>query len=190
MVFSGESKPQLENLFFEKKAEIDVVGLDLVKKLLCLNPANRITIEEALTHPFFTTEPLPCLQSEMPKIQQDLHEFKVRQQIDLKRKKTLELKKAQEISQNSQIHKNGHQLYQNQYGASGYYNSFSGIQHGQYMPKINQPQIRYPGSLINSYLPSQSVTSVAQNIPNFRTSNPSFGSNQSGLDKLSNFLNN
>lgn len=39
-----DSKPQLENFFFERKTEIDEVGLDLVKKLLCLNPDKRISI--------------------------------------------------------------------------------------------------------------------------------------------------
>jgi len=33
---------------------------DLLKKLLCWDPAQRITIHEMLLHPFFTEEPYPC----------------------------------------------------------------------------------------------------------------------------------
>lgn len=79
---SEKFKPQLESYFIESKRDIDEPALDLIKKLLCLNPANRITIQEALNHRYFTSEPLPCTQSEMPKIGGDIHEFSVRKQLE------------------------------------------------------------------------------------------------------------
>ena len=33
--------------------------IDLLQKLLCWDPAKRITMNEALLHPFFTSSPLP-----------------------------------------------------------------------------------------------------------------------------------
>lgn len=56
----------------------DENGLDLLDKLLSLNPSDRLSAEEALAHPFFTTEPLPCTPSELPKITVELHESTVR----------------------------------------------------------------------------------------------------------------
>lgn len=39
----------------ENYKEIDEVGKDLLKKLLCYDPISRITAEEALKHPYFRT---------------------------------------------------------------------------------------------------------------------------------------
>lgn len=41
-------------------------GLGLLDGLLALNPNNRITAEEALTHAYFKTIPLPCKPAELP----------------------------------------------------------------------------------------------------------------------------
>jgi serine/threonine protein kinase len=40
--------------------------IDLLGKMLTLNPVNRITAAEALEHPFFVTDPLACDPSEIP----------------------------------------------------------------------------------------------------------------------------
>ena len=40
--------------------------LDLLLKLLTLDPMKRLTAEQALQHKYFRTEPLPCTQSELP----------------------------------------------------------------------------------------------------------------------------
>jgi cyclin-dependent kinase 12/13 len=64
----------------EQYPNFDELSLDLVDKLLTLNPADRLSADEALEHPWFTTEPLPCEPDELPKIEQELHEKVVRDQ--------------------------------------------------------------------------------------------------------------
>jgi len=52
--------------------------LDLLDKMLTLNPDSRITAKEAILHEYFTTAPLPCTASEMPKIQKEYHDFVIK----------------------------------------------------------------------------------------------------------------
>ncbi len=40
------------------------MGLDLLDKMLTLNPDSRITAEAALEHEYFKSDPLPCDISE------------------------------------------------------------------------------------------------------------------------------
>lgn len=57
-----------------KRSDLSEEVLDLLEKLLCLNPKNRYNTEETLNHRFFTMDPLPCTKDEMPKIERECHE--------------------------------------------------------------------------------------------------------------------
>jgi serine/threonine protein kinase len=57
---------------------VDEVALDLLDRLLTLNPSHRISSQDALNHKYFTTEPLPCLSKDLPKVEHDSHELEIR----------------------------------------------------------------------------------------------------------------
>ena len=88
-------KANLRNYLYRKKASIDPAGLDLLEKLLEFNPEKRFSCIQALNHPYFKTEPLPCESKDMPKIEKECHEFNIRQEIlKRKKKKQNELKRS------------------------------------------------------------------------------------------------
>lgn len=64
---------------YSKYENFDETGLDLLDKLLALNPAERLSAEEALAHPYFHTDPMPWAPAELPKITVELHERQVRE---------------------------------------------------------------------------------------------------------------
>ncbi len=58
--------------------------------MLHLNPDKRISIQEALNHPYFKSAPLPSKLEEIPRIEKECHEFNVRQAIEKLKKKRQE----------------------------------------------------------------------------------------------------
>lgn len=57
---------------------MDEGALDLLQRFLVLNPSGRITAQDALNHPYFKTEPLPCRPEELPHVPEDTHEYQVK----------------------------------------------------------------------------------------------------------------
>ncbi len=52
--------------FIKKKfSNLSKEGVDLLEKMLALDPNKRISAREALEHPFFQVEPLPCSNKEI-----------------------------------------------------------------------------------------------------------------------------
>lgn len=52
----------LKEHLIEKR--VDPLAAELIDQLLAMDPKKRLTASEALTHPYFTSEPLPCQPSE------------------------------------------------------------------------------------------------------------------------------
>ena len=52
---------------------MSMLGLQLLDKLLELNPDKRFDADEALAHEYFITEPLPCKHENMPYMRKDCH---------------------------------------------------------------------------------------------------------------------
>ena len=60
----------------------DEVTLDIIQKLLTLNPKKRITIDEILKHPFLTShEPKMCKAEDMPKIEESFNSLNYKDDI-------------------------------------------------------------------------------------------------------------
>ena len=71
----------------------DDVTLDIIKKMLTLNPEERITLDEILKHPFLINhEPKMCKAEDMPKIEEEMHWYRYREEM-----------KKMEIEQQKQI---------------------------------------------------------------------------------------
>ncbi|CAE6479739.1 unnamed protein product [Rhizoctonia solani] len=59
--------PNRVKLFFREGTSMDEAGVELVDRMLTLNPAKRITAFEALDHDWFWIEPLCCDPASLPK---------------------------------------------------------------------------------------------------------------------------
>lgn len=89
----------------EKKKNLDPELMNLLEGIMVLNPKKRMTVQQCLDHPFFSSEPLPLEIQEMPKIKEECHEallknHKNRQQIITSQKNTFVQRIAQSPSRN------------------------------------------------------------------------------------------
>ena len=64
---------------YDDNEKVGDVCFDLLKKMLVLDPKQRITVDQALEHEFFTKHlPMICKPEELPKIPYDTHEFQIK----------------------------------------------------------------------------------------------------------------
>lgn len=86
----------------KQKNNLDSLSLDLLEKMLTINPDDRITAKEALQHPFFTTAPLPCELSEMPVVENDCHAYVLKTQL----RESIDMNKQIEAVANKGVQEN------------------------------------------------------------------------------------
>ena len=58
---------------------LDPLAIDLILKMLILNPVDRISAKQALNHEYFRSEPLPCEPHEIPIIEGEWRELEFRE---------------------------------------------------------------------------------------------------------------
>ena len=74
---------------------LDEVTLDIIKKMLTLNPKKRITLDEILKHPFLTSHgPKMCKAEDMPKIEESFNSLNHGGCENEKKKEKIEMKIA------------------------------------------------------------------------------------------------
>ncbi len=78
----------------KKPCRIDCHAFDLLDRMLVLNPARRITAQQALDHEYFKAAPAPCAPSALPKIEVDTHEYQVMNRIRLEQTRLQAQKQA------------------------------------------------------------------------------------------------
>lgn len=83
-------KRRLKDVF----KHFDRHALDLVERMLNLDPAQRITAKDALDADYFWNEPLPCLPSSLPKYEAS-HEFQTKKKRQQQKQQQEELAKRQ-----------------------------------------------------------------------------------------------
>lgn len=71
-------------LYYNDYPKVDDSAFDLLEKMLQLDPQKRITVKAALEHNFFTTHlPKMCEIKDLPKIDQDSHEYQHRRDMKM-----------------------------------------------------------------------------------------------------------
>lgn len=115
---------RLRELVKSKKPDIDEVTLDLLDKLLALDPKKRLSAEQALNHEFFKREPLECALKEMPKIEKECHETLLRSK-KVRREDVIKLENREKSPQNDENSKKTPGIVNNNSNNGKFFKDFS-----------------------------------------------------------------
>lgn len=69
--------------------------IDLLSKMLTLWPEQRYSAKQCLEHPYFTSKPLPCEKSKLPKVEGEAHEHAMREELKEQQKAEMSKKMDQ-----------------------------------------------------------------------------------------------
>ena len=116
--------------------KIDDTVMDLFSKMLQLDPKKRITIDEALNHPFFNEHlPKMCTEKEMPLLDKEFHEFEYSQNY----KKMKEMKEKniakKDYGKNDKIEKYGFMGNKNNYNNRNNFNNNKDFKNNTFLGK-------------------------------------------------------
>ena len=121
-------KTTFPNSFREhyKQYNFDETTMDLFVKMLQLNPKKRITIEEALCHPFFNEHlPKMCTEKDMPKFDKEFHEFEYTQNHKKMKEQQQNVAKKDYNKNNGNNYKNNNERNErNERNGYGYNNNY------------------------------------------------------------------
>jgi len=70
----SQTPRKYQNRFEEKFGSLEPLAKDLLRKLLAMDPENRINADDALDHSYFWSDPVPATPAELPKYPPS-HEF-------------------------------------------------------------------------------------------------------------------
>ena len=121
---------------FKNYPDIDEITLDLLSKMLQLDPKKRITIDDALNHPFFHDhKPIMCTEKEMPKFDKDYHEYEYSHQHKKMKEQTQSIAKKDYLnkqnSNNNQYFSNKNSYNNNLNNKDYHHQNFLGKKHYQ-----------------------------------------------------------
>jgi len=170
-------KPRLREVF----KDFPLKALDLVERLLCLDPEQRISASEALDHDYFWTDPMPCDPSSLPKYQPS-HEYQTKRRRQQEHQQYYDSHKRPKLSHQSSTSQSAppgadrvphhpHHPHSNSHFSHPHPHSHYPHSHSQY----NQGRVSANGRLSG---PSSSSTSLRRG-PSARSGVPTSSSSSS-----------
>lgn len=77
-VYPAQLEKTFKKLAALQRAKFSDTVIDLLANMLTLDPEKRLTASKALTHPWFSEQPLACRKEDLPKRLESTHEFQAK----------------------------------------------------------------------------------------------------------------
>jgi len=127
----SQTPRKYQNRFEEKFGSLEPMAKDLLRKLLMMDPENRITADDALDHEYFWSDPVPATPAELPKYPPS-HEFTAKKRRQSQQQQPQQQSQQQQPPQQQQQGP-GPQQQQLQQPTAGYpQNGYNAQPYGQH----------------------------------------------------------